>query len=249
MDLVSALIILIAGFISGFMNTVAGGGSLLTLPILIFLGLPSSIANATNRVAIFTQNIFAVSGFRSKGLFHWPYSLWLGSSALLGAILGAKIAVDISGHLFNRILAAMMIAVVLWMVFNPSKPSKGDNEKISKKQYIIGSLVFFLIGIYGGFIQAGVGFIIMAALTNINGFSLVKTNSIKVFVVLIYTSAALLVFVYEDQINWVYGLTLAVGHACGGWFASRWSVKKGDRWIKGILIITVFAFSIKLWFF
>lgn len=249
MDLLDALIILVAGFISGFMNTVAGGGSLLTLPILIFMGLPSSIANATNRVAIFSQNVFAVSGFRSKGLFNWSYSLWLGSSAVLGAILGAKIAIDISGDLFNRILAVIMVVVVLWTVVNPFKPSQKDHEKISRKQYVIGSLVFFLIGIYGGFIQAGVGFIIMAALTNINGFSLVKTNSIKVFVVLIYTSAALLVFIYEDQINWLFGITLAIGNSSGGWFASRWSVDKGDRWIKGILIITVITFSIKLWFF
>ena len=94
MDILDALIILVAGFISGFMNTVAGGGSLLTLPILIFMGLPSSIANATNRVAIFTQNVFAVSGFKSKGLFNWSYSLWLGTSAIFGAIIGAKITQD-----------------------------------------------------------------------------------------------------------------------------------------------------------
>jgi len=249
MDLLNALIILVAGFISGFMNTVAGGGSLLTLPILIFMGLPPSIANATNRVAIFTQNVFAVSGFKSKGLFNWSYSLWLGVSAIFGAIIGAKIAVDISGELFNRILAIIMVLVVLWTVINPYKPSQNDNEKISTKQYATGSVVFFLIGIYGGFIQAGVGFIIMAALTNINGFSLVKTNSIKVFVVLIYTSAALLVFILEDQINWLFGITLAIGNASGGWFASRWSVDKGDRWIKRILIVTVIAFSIRLWFF
>ena len=87
----------------------------------------------------------------------------------------------------------------------------------------------------------------IAALTSINGFSLVKTNSAKVFVALIYTLSAVAVFIYEEVINWEYGLVLAVGNAIGGWLTSRWSVKKGDRWIKRILVVTVFGLAIKLW--
>jgi len=249
MEVIQGLIILTVGLVSGFLNTVAGGGSLISLPVLIFMGLPSSIANATNRVAIFSQNIFAVSGFKSKGVFTFPYSLWLGIAALFGAILGAKIAVDIEGELFNKILAVIMLLVMAWTIFNPLKRISPKEEKLGLKHYLIAIPAFFLIGIYGGFIQAGVGFLIMAALTSINGFNLVKTNSIKVFVVLIYTLAALVVFILEDQINWLYGIVLAIGNSAGGWFASRWSVEKGDVWIKRILIITVIAFSIRLWFF
>ena len=249
MSITDGLVIFMVGIAAGFANTVAGGGSLLSLPVLIFMGLPSSVANATNRVAIIMQNIFAVSGFKSKGVSTFPYSLYLGLSALLGAIIGAKIAVDISNDLFNQILAIVMLLVVFMTVFNPFKKTLQGEEIMTFNRRALAMVVFFFIGIYGGFIQAGVGFLMIAALTSINGFSLVKTNSAKVFVALIYTSGAIVVFIIEDQIDWVYGIVLAMGNSLGGWFGSRWSVAKGDKWIKRFLVVTVIALAIKLWFF
>ena len=242
------LILIPVGMIAGFVNTVAGGGSLLSLPVMIFLGLPPGIANGTNRVALFMQNISGIAGFKSKGVFVFPYSLWLGLTALLGAIIGAQISVALDDETFNRIIAVVMVGVVIITIFD--RKGNGDRiEDLSRKSQIIGAITFFFIGIYGGFIQAGVGFIIMAALTKINKLSLVKTNSIKVFVVLIYTIAALAVFIIEDQINWLYGLVLAVGNMTGAWVASRWSVDKGDKWIKRFLVVMVTILAIKLWFY
>ena len=242
------LILIPVGMIAGFVNTVAGGGSLLSLPVMIFLGLPPGIANGTNRVALFMQNISGIAGFKSKGVFVFPYSLWLGLTALLGAIIGAQISVALDDETFNRIIAVVMVGVVIITIFD--RKGNGDRiEDLSRKSQIIGAITFFFIGIYGGFIQAGVGFIIMAALTKINKLSLVKTNSIKVFVVLIYTIAALAVFIIEDQINWLYGLVLAIGNMTGAWVASRWSVDKGDKWIKRFLVVMVTILAIKLWFY
>ncbi|UXX78342.1 sulfite exporter TauE/SafE family protein [Reichenbachiella carrageenanivorans] len=243
------LLIFGSGLIAGFLNVVAGGGSLLTLPILIFLGLPPAVANGTNRVGIFLQNIFAVSGFKSKGVSSFRFSIWLSISALFGAIIGAKIAVDISGELFNRILAVVMMLVIVITVFNPNKSGKVQEELMSKGRQTASIIAFFFVGIYGGFIQAGVGFIIIATLTSINHLSLVKTNSIKVFVALFYTIFALAVFAWEGQVDWVLGLTLAAGTSIGGWVASRWSVNKGDKWIRYFLIVTVTLMAVKLWFF
>ena len=249
MDFLHALIILGTGLVAGFFNTVAGGGSLLSLPILIFLGLPPSVANATNRVAIFSQNIFGVAGFKSKGISSFGYSFVLGISALLGAIIGAKIAVEMEGHLFNRILAVIMVMVVLFTVFKKKKIHDQSSVDLSLKKRIMGTILFFFIGIYGGFIQAGVGFIIIAVISTLHGFNLVKTNSIKVFVILVYTTAALAVFIWEGQINWMYGLILAAGNSVGAWFTSRWSVEKGDKVVRRILLVAVIALAIKLWFF
>ena len=248
MQLWEILLVLVVGFASGFLNTIAGGGSLLSLPLLIFLGLPPTVANATNRVAVFIQNIFSVAGFQSKGVSAYPYSIWLGISSFFGGLLGATFAVNIDGEVFNRILAVIMVAVILLTVFS-SKSVKTQVEKLDFKHQAYGVIVFFFIGIYGGFIQAGVGFLMIPALTMINGFSLVKTNSAKVFVALFFTLSSLLVFIYEDQVNWIWGLILAGGSAGGGWVASRWSVNKGDVWIKRFLVVTVFALAIKLWFF
>ncbi len=161
MELTDAIIIIAAGIVAGFLNVVAGGGSLITLPLLIFLGLPSAVANATNRIGIIGQNIFAVAGFRSKGVSTWPYSLYLGISAMLGAIIGARIAVDIEDQLFNRILSLIMVVVAIMIIVRPLKKSGEQEERLDRKHQIIGILSFFGVGIYGGFIQAGVGFIMI----------------------------------------------------------------------------------------
>jgi uncharacterized membrane protein YfcA len=248
-ELYKAGILIIVGVIAGFINTMAGGGSLLTLPVMIFMGLPPAVANGTNRVAIILQNISGIAGFKSKGVFVFPYSLWIGLSALVGAIAGAKISVELDDATFNRVIAIVMIGVVITTVFNPFKTGDTSQERMGIKEQIIGIITFFFIGIYGGFIQAGVGFIIMGSLTYINRLNLVKVNSVKVFVVFTYTIAALAVFILEDKINWFYGLTLALGNMTGAWIASRWSVDKGDKWIKRFLIVMVTILAIKLWFF
>lgn len=248
LSLVNTFILIVVGSAAGFINIVAGGGSLISLPVLIFLGLPTNVANASNRLAIIAQNSTAVAGFQSKGVNAFPYSIYLAIAAFVGAILGAKISVNLADALFNKIIALVMVSVILLTIFKPKAKEK-QIERLDKKSIFIGCFTFFFIGIYGGFIQADVGFLIIAALTQINGFSLVKTNSAKVFVALIYTLSAVAVFIYEDIINWEYGLVLAVGNASGGWVASRWSVKRGDKWIKRFLIITVIGLAIKLWFF
>lgn len=242
-------LVMAIGLVAGFINVVAGGGSLISLPILIFLGLPPGIANATNRIALFFQNIFAVAGFRSKGVSPFPYGIYLAVSAFAGAIVGALISVELDDKLFNRIIAIVMVMVIFLTIFSPNKSNEAGKERMELKHKLIGTTVFFFIGIYGGFIQAGVGFLIMASLTNINHISLVKTNAIKVFVVLIYTLSALAVFVWKGVINWEYGITLAIGNSTGAWIASRWSVKAGDIWIKRFLIVAVIGLAIKLWFY
>jgi uncharacterized membrane protein YfcA len=168
----------------------------------------------------------------------------------VGAVIGAKIAVDIPGELFNRILAIVLIIAVLYpLLGHRLKTGEIPEERMSMKYQILGIISFFFIGIYGGFIQAGVGFIIISALTLINRFSLVKTNAAKVFVVMIYTMSALLVFIMEGKIDWMFGIVLAIGNSTGSWTASRLAVKKGDNWIKVFIIVTVIALAIKLWFF
>jgi len=250
MDLVIEIgSLILIGFIAGGINTMAGGGSLLTLPILIFLGLPPNIANGTNRIAILFQNIFTTAGFKSKGIITFPFSIYLGISALIGSIIGAQIAIDIKGDTFNKILAIIMVVIVIYMVFKPKTTAGSIIEKTSGKRLWLSVILFFFVGIYGGFIQAGVGFIILLVLSSVNNLSLVKSNAVKVTVVLIYTIASVGVFIYNDKINWEMGLTLAIGNSIGGWVASRWSVSKGDGLVRKFLIVMVVIMAIKLWFF
>ncbi len=243
------LLLIFVGFIAGIINTLAGGGSLLTLPALIFLGLPPSVANGTNRVAIFIQMIAGSSGFKSKGINTFPFSIYLGIAALLGSIIGANIAIDIAPETFTKILSFVMITVVLLLIFKPKLKVSNLIEKTKGKDLIISSIAFFFFGIYGGFINAGLGFILIMFLHYFNQLSLVKANASKAVIIIIYMAGALLIFVLNDKVNWQMGLTMAIGNAIGAWFSSRFSVNKGDKFIKIFLIITVSIMAIKLWFF
>ena len=243
------LLLIPIGFIAGFLNTVAGGGTLLTLPMLIFLGLPAPVANGTNRIAILVQTLTAVKGFKSKGVSTYPFSFYLGLSALLGSFIGAKLAITISGEAFNKILAFIMIMVVLIILFNTNKTTNHMQERTNGKHLYWAVFIFFFLGIYGGFINAGIGFLMLAILPYLNGLSLLKSNVTKVFVVAVYTIGAVIVFAIEDKINYPLAIILTLGNASGAWVATRWSVKKDDKVIKWFLLITVSSLAIKLWFF
>ncbi len=248
MSVLEGILLVFAGAFAGFVNSIAGGGSLIIMPLLIFMGLPSAEANGSNRVAIFIQNIFSVAGYRSKGIYVFPFAIWVAIPAVIGAIIGSKIAVDISDQLFNRILAIVMLTVMGITIFKP-RLKEASKAIFTKGKVWLSILVFFFLGIYGGFIQAGIGFLIIAAITTVHGLDMARTNSIKVFVILCYTLAAVTVFYLEGKIRWEYGLTLAAGNSVGAWIGSRWSVGKSDRLIRMILLVMVVGLSIKLWFF
>lgn len=242
-----AAALLAVGFLSGFLNILAGGGSLLTLPLLIFLGLPAATANGTNRVGILCQNLFAASAFRRQGVFPLGLSLLCAAPALLGSYLGAQLAVDIDENLFRRLLAAIMLGVLLLTFFDPLRHRRAEALSITPLRTGVLLLSFFFIGIYGGFVQAGVGFLIIPALL-VHGLDLVRTNAVKIIVILLFTIPALWVFVLHGQVDWTLGLALAVGNSAGGWVASHMAVRKGHDWIKKVVSATVFVFALKLLF-
>lgn len=248
-EYIQAVILIVVGFFSGVINTLAGGGSLFTLPVLIFLGLPPNIANGTNRIAIVIQSLSGALGYKSKGISNFPFNIYLGISASIGAVIGAQIAIDLDGRLFNRILAIILIVVGGLILMNAKNLTHKLPERLTGKYLLFGIIGFFFIGIYGGFINAGIGIVIMLFLNRINRLSLVKTNASKTAIVFIYSSLALAVFAFNDAINWKLGLLMALGTSVGAWWASRWSVKKGDQVIRWAMLITIGIMAVKLWFF
>ncbi|MBI9071214.1 MAG: sulfite exporter TauE/SafE family protein [Melioribacteraceae bacterium] len=225
-------------------NIMAGGGSTLTLPTLIFLGLDSSMANGTNRVAIFIQNISAIASFRKENHSEFGLSWKLGLLTLPGAVIGAFVATEISNETFKSILAVIMIGVVISMLLPKSK--KKFSEKVFEKLPWAIYPAMILIGFYGGFIQVGVGFLLMAALHYIMKMNLVFVNMHKVAIVFLYTIPALLIFIFTNNIDWFYGLSLAAGNALGGWWAAKWAVRKGEKFIRYFLVVVVIGMSLKL---
>ena len=238
-------LLFVVGLIAGVLNVLAGGGSLLTLPVLIFLGLPSAMANGTNRVAILIQNIVAVGQFRRSGLLQTRLALVCAVPAVVGGVIGARLAVDIDDEAFRRILAGVMIGVCVLMIFDPVKRLDFDTRRLGPVRLAVLMVSFLLIGVYGGFIQAGVGFLIIAGLL-VHGLDLVRINAVKVFIIGVFTVSALAVFIRHGQVDWGLGLALAAGNAAGGWLGSRLTITKGHGWIRRVVLTVVVLMAVRL---
>jgi uncharacterized membrane protein YfcA len=240
------LIVIVVGIVGGFFNTLAGGGSLLTVPALIFVGLPATVANGTNRVAILVNSATAVAGFKQHGVADFKFSLGLSVPAVVGAIVGAWLAAGMPDTSFEKVLAAVMLLAVGLILWNPTRRWQEGRAVLSPRRRLLAMIAFFFVGVYGGFIQAAVGFIIIAALVLITGLDLVQTNSHKMFVVGVYTLAALATFALSGKVNWGIGLILAIGNGIGGWIGSQLAVLGGERWVRVVLAVAVVAMAAKL---
>ena len=236
-------LVLVVGLLSGAVNVMAGGGSLLTLPVLLFLGLPPALANGTNRVAILAQNVVAVSSFRSKGVGDPRTGLLLGLVAVPGAILGALVSLEIPDAWFRRILAAIIVAGLVTIIF-PRRTTDMSGQAPRLRPTVL--LAFLAIGFYGGFIQAGVGMVFFLVLQHLLRLDLVRVNAYKVFIVAVYTIPALAIFVWSGNVHWVLGAVLALGSSAGAWMGARVAVAGGEQVIRRVVAVALGLMAIRL---
>lgn len=243
MELIQGLMVFGGGIFAGFINVLAGGGSLITIPLLILFGLPTAVANGSNRIALVAGGLAGVHRFSKKGVFDWRVGLKMGIPAIIGAIAGSFVAVDLPDSIFKPMLAVLMLVILIFIL---KKPKIYTHENSKNHPYWITALVFLGIGLYGGIIQAGVGFLLMGSLAFLTNFNLVKINSLKLFVVSLYLIFSLVIFVSRGKVNWSYGLVLSAGNICGAWIGTHVALTKGDKWIKIVLSSTVIVMSLKL---
>ncbi len=239
-------LLIVAGIAAGFINTLAGSGSLLTLPLLMFLGLSPHQANATNRVAIFFQNIVAVKSFTKQKLLIPKQETGLILPTLLGAIVGASFAVNINEKVLHAFIAGLLFFMFFIILLKPDRWVKEQAGKIEGKRPVWQIVIFFFVGVYGGFIQAGVGFFLLSALVLGVGYDLIKANAVKVLIVLSYTTIALAIFIWSGQVNFLYGIILAIGSSIGAFFASKYAKQIGVSVIRYILLTAVFLAGLKV---
>ena len=239
MNWIEVVLLVFSGLLVGFINTLAGGGSIISLSILMFLGLPANVANGTNRIAIFIQNIAAVGSFRQQKVLDHKKGFWLAVPAALGSILGAFIAVDLNEEVIEKAIAIMMLVMMFVILYKPQRWLKG-NEELQAKKVTIGQMaLFFIIGVYGGFLHMGVGYALLAGIVLGAGYDLVKANAIKVLIILVWAPFILVVFIYYGQVNFLYGLILSVGNVAGALIASRLAVKKGASFVRWVIIAVI----------
>jgi uncharacterized membrane protein YfcA len=240
-------VLAVAGFVSSVVNTLAGGGSFLTLPLLIFLGMPAAEANGTNRLGVVAQNVAAVWGFHGGGVMDWRLALRVSVPATAASLLGAWLALRIGDREFRRVLAFVMVAITLWTLLEPVLArARGAAGAHPTPRPGLALAMFAVAGFYGGFVQAGVGFLVLAA-TTLAGLDLVRGNAVKVLVILLVTIAALGLFVWDGKVRWAEGLALAAGSVAGSYVGVRLAILKGDRWLRWFVTAAIVTFAVLLW--
>jgi uncharacterized membrane protein YfcA len=240
----SYVLLALVAFVASVLNVLAGGGSFLTLPVLLFLGLPAVEANATNRVGVVAQNLASVWGFHRQSVLDWRWAFASAAPASLGAVIGAWLALHVHDRDFRRILAVAMVAVTLWTLADPRDRIRPAGGRSPWSPSVLAG--FLVVGFYGGFVQAGVGFLVLAV-TTFAGMDLVRGNAVKVLNVLLLTVLSLGVFVLGGHVDWPAGLALAAGSLAGGLAGVPLAVLAGHRFLRPIVSATVIVFAVLLW--
>ena len=243
-ETLSLALLFLTGVLAGVMNVMAGGGSSIALPVLIFLGVDPTVANGTNRVALLFQNVSAVVSFRREGVSDLRTGLKLAAFTLPGVLAGALAAVRVGDELFEKILAVVLIFVCASFFLKADSLGNLLGGGGERKRFLYPAMV--LIGFYGGFIQVGVGFLIMASLYHVMGASLARVNAHKVLIVLCYTVPAILIFSLSGNISWFLGICLAAGNSAGGWLGASFSARGGEKYIRLVLVFAVGLMAAKL---
>lgn len=235
-----AVLLIVGGTFAGVINAVAGGGSTLTVPLLVLAGVPGNSANGSNRIGVLTSNAAAATSFRRLGVDGLAPAVPILVPVVAGSLLGSLAISRLTDDAFETVFGLLMIPLIILSVRKPK--FRTDADTWSRPVTIV---VFFAIGIYGGAIQAGVGLVLLAALTRA-GFDLVVANSIKVIVTFTVTVVALPIFVWQGKIVWLPALVLAAGFTAGGWLGAHVAVRGGERLIRAVMVLAALVLAAKL---
>ena len=238
MDILQLFTLFVLGICTGVINTIAGGASLLTVPLLVIMGLPANAANATNRLGVFSQTLTASLSFNKRHLLNKKLVILLAIPSFLGSMIGAYLSIDIS----KKTIALIILSCLLLILADPQKkllkPSQ-TSPMIKIKWWDYG--IFFIIGLYGGFFQAGIGLFMVIALVLFGNFNILQAHATRAAIVAIFTVPALLIFIYHDLIWWQPGIALAIGSIIGGYLGSHLAVSWAKQLGRVIMLTCVFA--------
>ncbi len=234
------VILILSGTIVGFINTLAGGGTIISMSLFMMLGLPPIVANGTNRIPVILQNLVSVFNFYRDKKLDIKKAIRCTIPVALGSLLGSNLSIVVNDSIFLVFFVVIMIVMLLLMFLKPDKWLKGDASKMNAPVSMLQLFFYFLIGIYAGFIHIGMGYFLLAVLVLMGGFDLLRANAIKSFIVLCYAPFSLIVFIYYGKVNYEYGFIHAIGNMIGAYIASKWAVNWGSnfiRWVVAVFIV------------
>lgn len=238
------ILLLVSGVVVGIINTLGGGGSVITMALFMAMGMPVAVANGTNRIAVVMQNLSATISFMRKNLLDIKNSLLLGIPTIVGTIVGSLFAIDVSETTFKICLSVVLAVILIYLILDRNKmpDAPGHALKIRWWHY----LLFFIVGFYGGYIYIGLGFLILAVTIWTMKLDLVTANVLKGCVIFISTPFALAVFMYNGQVDYVAGLVHAAGNILGAVLASHWAVSWGVKFVKWFTLFIIIVSFIDL---
>lgn len=243
MDILFAFL---AGMTASFINTFAGGGSLITLPVLFFLGLPAPVANGTNKIGLLAGNLTNTVNYGRKKIIPWKEMLFVLPFGIAGAISGSLFSITLSEKTYRLLLSAVMILVLVLILLQPQKKIRTRDNLPPRWEKMITALMFLCIGFYGGFIQAGMGYLAIIALTLFGDRDLLQISAFKATVGFAVVFFSVIVFVIKGLIDWPVALALSAGQILGALIGSSLAMKKGERFMRPILAVIVFAMAVRL---
>ncbi len=237
-------LLIISGIVIGIINTLAGSGTAISYAVFMMLGLPPSFANGSVRIGVITQTLAASINFFRSGKLNIKKALKIAIPISIGSAVGAQIAVSINQEIFRYIVGAAVIVMLFFVFYKPTRWLEGKSGIVEPiKMLSWHYFLYFAIGVYGGFIQMGVGIFLLSALVLISGYNLLYANSLKVFIVLIYTPFALIIFIINDDIHYAMALISAIGNTIGGLLASKYAMKYGVKFLRWVLITVLILFA------
>ncbi len=239
MNWTEAIVLVFSGILVGFINTLAGGGTIITVSLLIFLGLPATVANGTNRIAVLLQTTVAVFTFKKQKILDLKKGLVLCFPIVIGSVAGSMTAANLNEGIIEKVIAAVMFFMLFFIVYKPEKWLKSQLNLIEKPVKWYDHLAYLIIGFYGGFIHIGVGFFMLAALVLLSGYDLLRANAVKNLLVMAYTPFSLVVFMVYGLVNWEFGLVLSIGNVIGAFIASRYATAWGANFIRYVIIVVI----------
>jgi uncharacterized protein len=237
------VILIVAGFAVGVINTLAGGATVISLSVLMFLGLPADVANGTHRIAALFQTFTSADTFRRQQVLDLKGGMSLALPSVLGSILGAFIAVDIDEMVFRQVAAIVMLMILILILLKPQQWIKGNEAARGRRMDLRRFLLFFVIGVYGGFIHIGIGYFLIFALVMNAGYDLLQANAVKVLIVFLYVAASLAIFIVSGLVDWKYAAVLAVGQGLGAWVSARWASRWSGEFMRWFMIIFILLSS------
>ncbi|MEM7273264.1 MAG: sulfite exporter TauE/SafE family protein [Actinomycetota bacterium] len=240
MTVPEALTLLVGGFFAGVINSMAGGGSLLSVPLLSLAGVGGTVANGTNRIAVLIQNVTGAYGYARRDVGDRARTIQVLIPAVIGGLGGSLTASRIPDELFERIFGLLMLPLLVLSIWKP----KAETDAEPWPRWV-SAVVFLGVGFYAGAVQAGVGLIILLVLSRA-GFDLVTANAMKTVIILAVTLLAVPVFIYNDQVRWIPALVLSAGMGAGGYVGANVAVDGGERVIRPVLVVVVLALASRM---